>query len=59
MDDYNLCDIWHDFHLHLKQYTRHQKSPKVLSRLDFILVSKDLINNCIASRIIPGFQSDH
>ena len=59
MDDYNLCDIWHDFHPNLKQYTRHQKSPKVLSQLDFILVSDDLINNCIASKIIPGIQSDH
>ena len=45
MDDYNLCDIWGDFHPNLKKYTRHQKFPKVLSRLYlFILVSDDLIN---------------
>ena len=59
MDDFNLCDIWRDFHPNLKQYTRHQKSPKVLSRLDFILVSDNLINNCVSSKIIPGIQSDH
>ena len=56
---FNLCDIWRDFHPNLKQYTRHQKSPKVLSRLDFILVSDNLINNCISSKIITGIQSDH
>ncbi len=58
-EEFNLCDIWRNFHPHLKQYTRHQKSPKVLSRIDFILVSDNLINNCVSSKIVPGIQSDH
>ena len=59
MDEFNLCDIWRNFHPNLKQYTRHQHNPSVLSRLDFILVSEDLINNCVNSKIMPGVQSDH
>ena len=47
------------FHPNLRQYTRHQHNPRVLSRLDYILVSDDLANNCLSSKIIPGVQSDH
>ena len=59
MEEFNLCDIWRNFHPNLKQFTRHQKIPKVLSRLDFILVSDNFINNCMQSKILPGIQSDH
>ncbi len=59
MDEFNLCDIWRSLHPNLRQYTRHQQKPRVLSRLDYILVSDDLIDNCIKSKIIPGVQSDH
>ena len=59
IEEYNLCDIWRRFHENLKQYSRHQKNPKVLSRLDFILVSDNFITNCLQSKIVPGIQSDH
>ena len=59
MEEFNLCDIWRNFHPNLKQFTRHQKIPKVLSRLDFILVSDNFINNCTQCKILPGIQSDH
>ena len=59
MDEFNLCDIWRVFHPNLRQYTRHQHNPRVLSRLDYILVSDDLANNCLSSKIIRGVQSDH
>ena len=59
MDEYGLCDVWRVFHPNLKKYTRHQKSPKVLSRLDFILISGNLLENCKKSEILPGIQSDH
>ena len=59
MDEFNLCDIWRSFHPNLKQYTRHQKKPRVLSRIDFILVSDNFVTNCLQSKIIPGIQSDH
>ena len=59
MEEYGLVDIWRSFHPTLKQYTRHQKSPRVLSRLDFILISSNFLNNCVKSKILPGIQSDH
>lgn len=59
MDEYSLCDIWRVFHPNLKKYTRHQKCPKALSRLDFILMSENFVDNCKKSEILPGIQSDH
>ena len=59
IEEYGLCDVWRSFHPGLKKYTRHQKSPRVLSRLDFILVSNDFLDNCKNSKILPGIQSDH
>ena len=59
IQEFNLCDIWRNFHENLKQYSRHQKNPQVLSRLDFILVSDNFVTNCLQSKIIPGIQSDH
>ena len=59
IEEYNLVDVWRHYHPSLRQYTRHQKTPRVLSRLDFILVSSNFLNNCTKSKIIPGIQSDH
>ena len=59
MEEFNLCDIWRTFNPNLKQYTRHQKNPKVLSRIDYILVSDNFVTNCSQSKISPGIQSDH
>ena len=59
MEEYELVDVWRHFHPNLRQYTRHQKSPRVLSRLDFILVSSNFIDNCSSSKILSGIQSDH
>ena len=59
MEEYGLCDVWRSFHPGLKKYTRHQKSPRALSRLDFILVSNNFLDNCKKSQILPGIQSDH
>ena len=59
MDEYNLKDIWRNFHPNLRHYTRHQSNPRVLSRLDYILISDTLVNNCLNSKISPGVQSDH
>ena len=57
--EFNLIDIWRHFNPNLRQYTRHQKSPKVLSRLDFFLISSNFISNCVNSKIIPSVSSDH
>ena len=58
MEDFSLCDIWRNFHPSVKQYTRHQKNPRALSRLIFIFISSNFIGNCNKAKIIPGMQ-DH
>ena len=60
MDEFNLIDIWRNYHPNLQQYTRHQHNPKVLSRLHYILVSVgSLIGSCQSSNILTGVCFDH
>ena len=59
MDEFNLIDIWRSEHPNSRTYTRHQKVPVVLSRLDYIFASSDLANNVNSSNIISGISSDH
>ena len=59
MDASNLINIWRTEHPNVRAYTKHQKIPPVLSRLDYILVSSNLANNVSDSEIICGIKSDH
>ena len=59
MDEFNLVDIWRSEHPNLRKYTRHQKHPVVLSRLDYIFASNNLVHNVKSSNIISGVSSDH
>ena len=45
MEEFNLIDVWRNEHPTLRAYTKHQKNPPALSRLDYILVSSNLANN--------------
>ena len=58
-DEFNLIDVWRNEHPRLRAYTRHQKNPPVLSRLDYILVSSNLADNVKHSEIVCGIKSDH
>ena len=59
MDEFNLIDLWRNEHPTLRAYTRHQRNPPVLSRLDYILVSSNLADNFKNSEILCGIKSDH
>ena len=59
IDEFNLMDVWRNEHPNLRVYTRHQKNPPVLSRLDYILASNDLADNISNTNIISGVKSDH
>ena len=59
IEEFNLIDVWRHYHPNLRQYTRHQHNPKVLSRLDYILISENMIGSCQGSKILPGVNSDH
>ena len=59
IDESNLMDVWRNEHPNLRVYTRHQKNPPVLSRLDYILASSDLADKISNTNIISGVKSDH
>ena len=59
MDEFNLIDLWRNEHPTLRAYSRHQRNPPVLSRLDYVLVSSNLADNIKNSEIVCGIKSDH
>jgi exonuclease III len=54
-----LVDVWRSFHERDRQYTWHHKNPIKMSRLDFILVSEDIMSVISNSQILPKYKSDH
>jgi exonuclease III len=54
-----LVDVWRSFHETDRQYTWHHKHPIKMSRLDFVLVSEDIMSVISNSGILPKYKSDH
>jgi exonuclease III len=54
-----LVDVWRSFHENDRQYTWHHTNPVKMSRLDFILVSEDIMSVISNSIILPKYKSDH
>lgn len=55
-----LTDIWRHQHQDRKQFTWHSNTrPTVFCRLDYFLVSNNLINYTTSSSIKPGYNTDH
>jgi exonuclease III len=54
-----LVDVWRSFHETDRQYTWHHKNPIKMSRLDFILVSEDIMSIISNSNILTKYKSDH
>jgi exonuclease III len=60
MEEEEISDIWRVKNPDKRVYTWISKTQhKVMSRLDFILLSDTLQTNYIDSSIIPGYMSDH
>ena len=59
--DYNLVDIWRKRNPGLRRYSWRRLAPVQQSRIDYIFISKYLINNHVLRRteIKPGVLSDH
>ena len=56
----NLVDAWRIQHENKKQYTWHStKSPVVHCRLDFFLISENMVNTLKTSSIKPSDKTDH
>ena len=56
---YELVDPWRINYPTKKQYTWFQLNPIKMSRLDFFLVSSDIMSLTTKTNIIPGYRSDH
>ena len=60
---FNLVDVWRTKNKNIRKFTcvKHNKSIKgtTMSRIDFFLISKELIANIQGSDILPGYKSDH
>ena len=60
MDTLGLVDIWRVKHPNTKQYTWRRRKPSLIQcRLDFILISEELVNIVQESKIGSCFLSDH
>ena len=59
MEAYDLVDAIRLQHPYKKIFTRVQRSPPVLSRIDHWLISSHLINYMNSANALPGIKSDH
>ena len=54
-----LIDVWRTKHQQSNMFTWHPKNRSVFCRLDFFLISSNLIDNYKDSRILESIMSDH
>ena len=59
IENCSLVDPWRLCNPNEKKFTWRQRTPLRQSRIDFFLVSEDLLSLMIKSNIIPGYRTDH
>jgi exonuclease III len=60
MEMNSMYDIWRVQHQHNKTYTwKSNTKPRIFCRLDMIITSANILNQCTNSTIGPGVRSDH
>ena len=60
MEDLDLCDIWRTRNINRQAFTWCKRSPKLSwSRIDYFLLSQNLVNRCSSSDISGCIFSDH
>ena len=58
-EELNLTDIWRTLNADKHRYTWRRKKPEIQCRLDFFLISSDLICDINLADIVPGYKTDH
>ena len=58
-NDFNLVDPWRIYHPNDNKYTWNRKNPIKQARLDFFLISEELMTMVERVDIIPGYRTDH
>ena len=57
---HDLVDTWRLQHPDKLQFTWHSNTkPSIYSRLDYFLISDNLLNYISKFKIKPGYKSDH
>ena len=61
LQEYNLCDIWRLMHPDKKRFTWRRSTPKGIqqSRLDYFIISQNLITHIEKCEIELGMYTDH
>jgi exonuclease III len=59
IDEMDLLDPWRTTYPLQKKYTWRRTKPVKQARLDFFLISKELISSTSETHIIPGYRTDH
>lgn len=59
METQNMVDVLRMLYPDKKMFTRTQRNPLVLSRIDHWLISEQLCNYITSAGIYPGIKSDH
>ena len=55
----NLHDVWRIFNGEKKQYSWRKNNPVKCARLDFFLVSEEIVNKTVSCEMLPAYRSDH
>ena len=58
-NDVNLVDPWRIYNENTKTYTWHRKNPIKMARLDFYLLSEELLSQVEKNSIMNGYRTDH
>ena len=58
-NDLDLIDPWRELHVLEKMFTWRQPTPFKAARLDYFLVSTELLSLVNKIEILPGYRSDH
>ena len=59
LKEHGLVDIWRLKHPNLQRFTWIKNNPEIMCRLDFFLVSNNLVNNCKKAKIMESIKTDH
>ena len=59
INNLNLTDVWRALHESDRQFTLKRRNPTKMARLDFFLLSEDLLSLATDSSIQSGYRSDH
>ena len=59
MENNNLSDPFREIHPDVRQYTWRKRNPIKQSRLDFFLITENMISSVKKCNILPSYRSDH